>query len=359
MSDKHRVYSKVKNRLKKMMPMQPQGHVVTLAMMIAGIVCGKKAQLGPMSNEVPYGNKDDSLERRMRRWVSNERIGAAVYFLPFARGLLVGLAHRPLVLVMDGSPVGRGCMTLMVGVVYQRRVLPLAWVVYKGKKGHAAATRHLEVLELVQPLILAESTVILLGDGEYDNPEMLTWLSTQTTWFFASRTASTTLVSTTRDEWFALHSWNLQRGDWQVAAQARFTQSKAVGPYLVLGWWGQAYDEPLYLVTNLPSAEEATYWYQKRYRIETFFSDQKSRGFHIHQSHLSDPARLARLLIAACLAYLWIIYLGVTALREGHTDLIDRRDRHDLSLFQMGLRWLTHLLKWRKPLPLAFRMSYL
>jgi hypothetical protein len=36
--------------------------------------------------------------------------------------------------------------------------------------------------------------------------------------------------------------------------------------------------------------------------IETFFSDQKSRGFNLHKSHVSDPARLARLLIAACLA---------------------------------------------------------
>jgi len=48
--------------------------------------------------------------------------------------------------------------------------------------------------------------------------------------------------------------------------------------------------------------------YQKRFRIETFFSDQKSRGFHIHKSHISDPRRLSRLLIAACVAYLWIVY---------------------------------------------------
>lgn len=31
--------------------------------------------------------------------------------------------------------------------------------------------------------------------------------------------------------------------------------------------------------------------YAKRFRIETFFSDQKSRGFHLHKSHLSDPVR--------------------------------------------------------------------
>jgi hypothetical protein len=29
-----------------------------------------------------------------------------------------------------------------------------------------------------------------------------------------------------------------------------------------------------------------------RQLIETFFSDQKSRGFNIHKSHLSDTVRL-------------------------------------------------------------------
>lgn len=356
MSDNNRVYRKVTSQLKKMMPTQSQEHVVTLAMMITGIVCGKKAQLGPMSNEVPYGHKDQSVERRMRRWVRNKRVGAETYFMPFAQAVLTGLAHRPLALVMDGNVVGRGCLALMVGVVYQHRVLPLVWVVYKGKKGHAPATRHQEVLELVKPLIPAESSVILLGDGEYDTPEMLSWVSTQTTWFFVSRTASNLLVSTTPDEWFALQTWNLQPGDWREAPDALFTQSKAVGPYLVIGCWDKRFDEPLYLVTNFTYAPEALYGYQKRYRIETFFSDQKSRGFHIHKSHLADPARLARLLIAACLAYIWIIYLGVTAWQTGQAGLIDRNDRRDLSLFQIGLRWLTHLLKWQKPLPIAFKV---
>jgi len=40
--------------------------------------------------------------------------------------------------------------------------------------------------------------------------------------------------------------------------------------------------------------------YAKRFRIETFFADQKSRGFHLHKSHVADPLRLSRLLMAAC-----------------------------------------------------------
>ena len=83
--------------------------------------------------------------------------------------------------------------------------------------------------------------------------------------------------------------------------------------------------EPLYLVTNLPVVEEACFLYRKRFRIETFFSDQKSRGFHLHKSHLSDPKRLARLMIASCLAYLWVVYLGAFALVANMHTLIKRR----------------------------------
>jgi Transposase DDE domain len=63
---------------------------------------------------------------------------------------------------------------------------------------------------------------------------------------------------------------------------------------MVLSCWAKGYHEPLYLVSNLATAEEACRYYQKRFRIETFFSDQKSRGFHIHKSHIADPQRLSR-----------------------------------------------------------------
>jgi hypothetical protein len=70
---------------------------------------------------------------------------------------------------------------------------------------------------------------------------------------------------------------------------------------------------------NAPNecAEEAIRLYQWRFQIETLFSDQKSRGFHIHKSHIAAPKRLSRLLMAVSLAYLWVIYLGTQSLRHG------------------------------------------
>jgi Transposase DDE domain len=102
--------------------------------------------------------------------------------------------------------------------------------------------------------------------------------------------------------------------------------------------------------------EEAIRYYQKRFRIETFFSDQKSRGFHLHKSHIADAKRLSRLLIAACLAYIWIVYLGALCMQEGVVEMIHRRHRCDLSLFQLGLRLLDYLLNEDLPIPVAFHI---
>lgn len=127
------------------------------------------------------------------------------------------------------------------------------------------------------------------------------------------------------------------------------------GPVLAVAWWDAQYAEPIYLITNVELAEEACHWDAKRYRIETFFSDQKSREFNLHKSHISDPERLARLLIAACLAYIWIIYLGAIAKRDDWVKIIHRTDRCDLSLFQLGLSLLEHFLDEHLPIPVAFQ----
>jgi len=106
----------------------------------------------------------------------------------------------------------------------------------------------------------------------------------------------------------------------------------------------------------METAEEACRYYQKRFRIETFFSDQKSRGFYIHQSHRADPQRLSRLFIAACLAYIWMVYLGSLCEKEGWREHIHRKKRCDLSLFQLGLRLLEHFLNEELPIPVQFHV---
>ena len=107
----------------------------------------------------------------------------------------------------------------------------------------------------------------------------------------------------------------------------------------------------------MATAEAACRLYEKRFRIEPFFSAQKSRGFHIHKSHISDVQRLSRLLIATCLAYIWIVYLGSIGAKDRWRQLIHRRKRCDLSLFQLGLRLLEYFLNEAMPIPVQFHVT--
>jgi hypothetical protein len=107
----------------------------------------------------------------------------------------------------------------------------------------------------------------------------------------------------------------------------------------------------------MDAAEEACRYYQKRFRIETFCSAQKSRGFHLHKSHISAPQRLSRFLIAACLAYLWIVYLGSWCEKEGWRSVIHRSDRGDISLFQLGLRLLEHVINENLSILVQFHLT--
>jgi Transposase DDE domain len=357
MSDTLRRYRAIRDALTQGYPGQPTGtvarHLTTLAALISGIVGGKSTQLPHIATKVPDRHKPESRVKRFARWLDNARILEELYFLPYAEILLTHLALETLVLVMDGSGVGRGCVALMIHVIYKGRALPLAWRVRQGPKGHFPEDLHIALVELIRACLPEGTQVVLLGDGEFDGTTLQETLNAAG-WGYVCRTAQST-VATWEGETFRLDTLGAcsKPGTLITLKEVQITRD-AYGPVMVLSCWAKGYQEPLYLVSNMDAAEEACRYYQKRFRIETFFSDQKSRGFHIHKSHISDPQRLSRLLIAACLAYIWMIYLGSLCEKEGWRSVIHRKDRCDLSLFQLGLRTLEHFLNEDLSIPVVF-----
>lgn len=360
MSDSRRTYRAIQKAIWQLYPTKPEGnlarHVTTLIGMVSGIVLSKSCHLPKIASKIPGEVHPDSRTKQLSRWVNNEAITVDLYFLPFVDDLLTTLAaRRPLVLVMDGSAVARDCVTLMVSVVYAGRALPIAWLVISGQKGHFPTETHVALVQEVQTRIPAAAKVILLGDGEFDSPELQAEAKGYG-WDYVCRTAKNIQISPDGETWLSLEELGVTRGERVWRKGVLFTKA-AYGPVMVIAWWERKYADPLYLVSNLASLQAACDWYRKRAHIETFFSDQKSRGFQLDRSHLSDPARVARLMLAACLAYLWVIYLGTMAHNEGWVARIHRRKRCDLSLFQLGLRLLDFFLDRDLPIPSAFHIA--
>jgi hypothetical protein len=172
MSDTLHRYRAIRNALQQAYPAQPQGnlarHLNTLAALISGIVGRKSTPLPNIAAKVPNGTKPESRVKRFARWFDNDRILEEGYFLPYAEVLLRHVALQTVVLVMDGSGVGRGCTALMIHVVSKGRALPLAWRVRQAPKGHCPEDLPIALVELVSELVPGETKVVFLGDGEFD-----------------------------------------------------------------------------------------------------------------------------------------------------------------------------------------------
>ena len=358
MSDNRRVYRTIITKLRQLYPKGAKGNVIrhlnTLAGMMAGIVQSKSCQLPAIARKVPVQAKAESRIKQYSRWLQNEHVDYASYYFPFVSELLNHVAsNAELVFVIDGNEIGQGCMALMASLVYRKRALPITWLVVEGSKGHLPEQLHLTLLSQLQSILPEECSCILLGDGEFDGVGLLGALQTSN-WRYVCRTAKNTQIFEAGTQ-FSLSDLPIQAGDQISIPDVGFTLAD-YGPVTVMAIWQKGYLEPLYLVTNCELSYEAWHFYKKRFQIETFFGDQKSRGFHIHKSHLADPQRLANLMIATCLAYLWVVYLGINATQLAYEKQIHRTDRADWSIFRLGLAFLDHILNSDLPLPVSFSL---
>ena len=193
MSDNRRVYRRIKQGLMQLYPKQLTGnqarHLNTLTGMMTGIVQSKRCHLETMASKAPDASQVSSRVKRFSRYTQNDRIDQETYFTPFVEELVTGLASRgTLVVVMDGSEVGRHCLALVASLVYQGRALPLAWTVVQGSKGHFPESAHVELLARVKALVPSDTDVIFLGDGEFDGLTLLAEIEAAG-WHYVCRTA--------------------------------------------------------------------------------------------------------------------------------------------------------------------------
>lgn len=327
-------------------------HLNTLTLLICGIVAAQHVQFDKLASHAPIrGRKNESLITRFRRWVKHTDITADAIWLPFARAVLASLAQTPLSILLDGTSAGRGCMLLMASVVYRSRAIPLLWTVVKGKKGHLPQQLHCALVRRLQDLIPPDATVTLLGDGEFDGTELQSTIRA-TKWQYVCRTATNILISAA-GRVFTVGDLPLTRGEAIGLADVRMS-AKQYGPILLIGVWDAKQQQPIYLITSLADADDAVERYRLRFRIECMFANHKSRGFRIDKSHLAAPERLARLVIATSLAYLWIHAAAVFARGQGWVEQFHRTDRCDLGLFQIGLRAIQYALREGLRVPVSF-----
>ncbi len=130
-------------------------------------------------------------------------------------------------------------------------------------------------------------------------------------------------------------------------------------PYRVnlLVIWKAGQKEPWILATNLSSAQEAFGAYKRRMWIEQMFADMKGKGFDLESTHLRHVQRLSCLTLAVALLVVWLLATGVAVIRQRKRHLVDRADRRDLSIFQIGYRFIERLITNQIPIVIPLNIG--
>jgi hypothetical protein len=164
---------------------------------------------------------------------------------------------------------------------YHHTVLPQVKT-YRGKTGYLKGQQHRDLLEQLYPLFRLHRRVVMLGNAEFSNEPVITWLLAHH-WDFVLRFQSNYLIQTHPTAlWQPAHSLyeaaTLHPGQVQHWESVGFKAHQTTGLTMTVHW-EQHEKEPICLISNLPGTEQPHLLYDRRYWVETLFGNCKSRGF--------------------------------------------------------------------------------
>jgi hypothetical protein len=334
--------------MRQICELQPKARITqarNFVWLMVGIYESGSVHLSKIAGKIPGQAKQVSLTRRLSRFLDNPAIRVREWYEPIARQWLQSQwsCLGEIRLIVDGTKVGCGHQLLMVSLAYRKRAIPIAWTWIKQVRGHSDATMQLALLNYVRRLLPVGAVVFLVGDCEFGPVETLKWLD-QWHWYYVLRQKSDTCLWFNHlNEWKTFGSFVNRAGESHWLGPGYLTAKQIYPTNLLIHWQGGE-DGPWCLATNLPDREMALRYYRRRMWTEEMFGDMKKHGFDLESTMLRNFIRLSRLTLAVAYLYVWLISVGGRTIHSGLRNLVDRNDRRDLSIFQIGFRFIQRRL---------------
>jgi hypothetical protein len=326
-----------------------------LTYLLVGIYLSKSVALNEIALKIPGQAVEVSVQRRLSRFLGNPAIRVRACYDPLIEPLLEQISTNGSVrLLVDGTKVGNGHQLLMVSVAYRSRAIPVAWTWVKGSRGHSSARKQLALLSHVRGLLPDDAKVLLVGDSEFGAVDVIRQVENWH-WDYVLRQKSSHLVKMPNRKWKAFGDLINKAGQSIWLGQGLLTEKHAHSANL-FAHWDIGENDPWLLVTNLTSRNATLKAYRIRMWIEEMFGDLKGHGFDLESTRLQHFRKLSRLTFAVVLLYFWLVAFGARIIKSGLRRLVDRNDRRDLSIFQIGLRSIERRLTNQKSFIISFRI---
>lgn len=356
----NQLYHTWKMRIMELRPGQRITQIRAFVWLTIGIYLSRSVNLSKIACKIPGEAKLTSTTRRLSRLLDNPAIRVREWYEPIARQWLDAQFRtiREIRLLVDGSKIGFRHQLLIISIAYRKRAIPIAWTWVKHVRGHSTAGKQLALLAYVRKLLPKGAVVFLAGDTEFGPVEVLRQLDNWG-WFYVLRQKTNTHVWLNEKQgWQDFGCFVHLAGETAWLGRAYLAESH-IYPVNLLAHWAIGEKEPWCLATNLPDHHMTLSYYARRMWIEEMFGDFKKHGFDLESTMLRHFLRLSRLTLAVALLYVWLISVGGRTIRDGLRHLVDRVDRRDLSIFQIGLRFIERRLTNALPVHTIPLFAYL
>lgn len=283
-----------------------------VATLTACLLEGTPAHLTALAEALPdIGTAQVAKEQRIRRFLSNPNLSPVQLlpvFIHLLHPLLIGLPA--IVFSMDRTCWKRRKQhvnILMVSVSFRGRAIPVYWTV-TNRAGNSSFEEWKQVLTPVITHFQArpgfsKTPLIVVADREFASPKLVEWL--YSTYHVES------VLRLKRSAYLCDQAHSLQlaellqyfpQGATRTYRQVTVTQSSSFLATVVITW-GTQYDEPLLIMSTSEEAATSIRRYRQRFGIEPMFKDQKSNGFDLERTKVTNPKRIDTLLLLMALAH--------------------------------------------------------
>ncbi len=327
---------------------KPQAFV--LAAFSLGVALAKSCTLSSVAQALAQLGKPDSVERRLQRFLSNQRLDWQLGCQALSAWVLSSLNSQGLiVLLVDETSLKDHLRVMVVSLAYRGRAIPLAWWCYPDSCWPMGQVELITtLLSWVAKGVPKTCNVLVEADrGIGCSPELLKAIG-EFGYYYLMRVQRQVrlILDDGREVAFSslVPKAGSRFGGWVYAfKKAGWLRCWAVG------CWKARQDEPWLLVTNYPAAQGS--WYGQRMWQEEAFKDFKSNGWEWQRSHVWQAAHANVLWLVMALAYVWVMSLGTQVIRDGalRKELTRGRAKRR-SVFHLGLRYLSRWIALRRKL---------
>lgn len=346
MSSSQQLYSKVITQLEQFHPQLHRRRLANWVWIIVGMIQAQSVQLSLIANHIPDATDAVARIAKVRRWLKNPHLDTQMLYAPIITHVLKPWANRDVTIMLDGCFVyGDRLQMLRVSLSHCFRAVPLAWVVVTSK-GLVTLAVCEQMLERVGALLKHTRRVTFLADRGFRDRD---WARKcrSLDWDYIIRIANNTTITLADGRTTTAEQLGIKQGQRRYLKNVRLTREADWQCNLAITWTRATTKCPAelcVLMTNLHADGWVLRHYLKRMHIEESFRDDKSGGFDLESSHLTDPKRLDALLLALAIAVLWVYEIGEKVLSEDQRRTIDPGYKRQLSVFQLGWRQLHRVL---------------